>query len=174
MFLFSDSHSLSILMRTNSLQVNPVKHYRIYRLQNSWYYISPGLTFPSLHCLVEHYSGQNWSHDSLLDAVRQQNSSNWQKTGAPFTEFPNGLCCQLTAPCFIQGLDTPRPVPNTIRRPTINWKDISRWEMFAYNDCSGTRDTHCLIMWEEWERSDWLKVKSWDFSTKSTNTIHEI
>uniref|UniRef100_A0A3P9LE58 Si:ch211-25d12.7 n=1 Tax=Oryzias latipes TaxID=8090 RepID=A0A3P9LE58_ORYLA len=92
-----DSHSLSILMRTNSSRLNPVKHYRIYRLQNNWYYISPGLTFPSLHCLVEHYS-----------------------------ESANGLCCQLTAPCFIQGLDTPRPVPNIIRRPTINWKDISR------------------------------------------------
>uniref|UniRef100_A0A3B3I7G6 Src like adaptor 2a n=1 Tax=Oryzias latipes TaxID=8090 RepID=A0A3B3I7G6_ORYLA len=92
-----NSHSLSILMRTNSSRLNPVKHYRIYRLQNNWYYISPGLTFPSLHCLVEHYS-----------------------------ESANGLCCQLTAPCFIQGLDTPRPVPNIIRRPTINWKDISR------------------------------------------------
>ncbi|KAM4588055.1 src-like-adapter 2 [Odontesthes bonariensis] len=95
-----DSHSLSILRRMNSSDVNPVKHYRISHLPNGWVYISPGLTFPSLHHLVEHYS-----------------------------ESTDGLCCQLTGPCFIQGLDNPRearPVPVTVRRPTVNWKEISR------------------------------------------------
>ncbi|MEQ2203150.1 hypothetical protein XENOCAPTIV_025565, partial [Xenoophorus captivus] len=41
---------------------------------------------------------------------------------------PDGLCCRLTVPCFIQGLDDPRPVPIPVRRPTINWKEISRLE----------------------------------------------
>lgn len=92
-----DSYSLSILRRSSSSDRNPVKHYCISRLENSWVYISPGITFPSLHFLVEHYS-----------------------------EFPDGLCCRLTVPCFISGLDDPRPVPVTVRRPTINWREISR------------------------------------------------
>ncbi|XP_008282171.1 src-like-adapter 2 isoform X2 [Stegastes partitus] len=94
-----DSYSLSILRRSNSHQ-DSVKHYRISHLPNGWFYISPGLTFSCLHQLVEHYS-----------------------------ESANGLCCRLTVPCFIQGFDSERearPVPTTIRRPTINWKDISR------------------------------------------------
>lgn len=44
-------------------------------------------------------------------------------------EAADGLICRLTAPCFIHGLDNARaarPVPTTIRRPTLNWKDISR------------------------------------------------
>ncbi|CAB1439976.1 unnamed protein product [Pleuronectes platessa] len=60
--------------------------------------------FPLLHHLVEHYS-----------------------------ERPDGLSSRLTAPCFIQGLSDPRearPVPTAIRRPTINWKDISRSMLF--------------------------------------------
>ncbi|XP_035007778.2 src-like-adapter 2 [Hippoglossus stenolepis] len=99
-----DCHSLSILRRTNSSYLDGVKHYRISRLQNGWVYISPGLTFPSLHHLVEHYS-----------------------------ECADGLSSRLTAPCFIQGLSDPgeaRPVPTAIRRPTINWKDISRSMLF--------------------------------------------
>ncbi|XP_013873193.1 src-like-adapter 2 [Austrofundulus limnaeus] len=95
-----DCHSLSILRRTSSSSLNPVKHYRISHLENSWVYISPGLTFPSLRHLVEHYS-----------------------------DSADGLCCRLTEPCIIRGLDgscEARPVPIAIRRPTINWKDISR------------------------------------------------
>ncbi|GLD62205.1 src-like-adapter 2 [Lates japonicus] len=100
-----DCFSLSILRRTNSsYTADSVKHYRISHLQNGWVYISPGLTFPSLHHLVEHYS-----------------------------ETADGLCCRLTVPCFIQGVDNARearPIPTTIRRPTINWKDISRSVIF--------------------------------------------
>lgn len=51
------------------------------------------------------------------------------KTFPPFTESADGLSCRLTAPCFIQGLDNARearPIPTTIRRPTVQWKDISR------------------------------------------------
>ncbi|XP_051272462.1 src-like-adapter 2 [Dicentrarchus labrax] len=99
-----DCYSLSILRRTNSSYQHCVKHYRISPLQNGWVYISPGLTFPSLHHLVEHYS-----------------------------ESADGLCCRLTGPCLIEGYDNARearPVPTTVRRPTINWKDISRSVIF--------------------------------------------
>ncbi|XP_028261941.1 src-like-adapter 2 [Parambassis ranga] len=99
-----DCYSLSVLRRTHSSYLDSVKHYRIFPLHNGWVYISPGLTFPSLHHLVEHYS-----------------------------ETADGLCCRLTMPCFIRGVDNPRearPAPTTTRRPTINWKDISRSMIF--------------------------------------------
>ncbi|XP_005746453.1 src-like-adapter 2 [Pundamilia nyererei] len=95
-----DSYSLSILRRTSSSHQDCVKHYRISTLPNGWVYISPSLTFSTLHCMVEHYS-----------------------------ETTDGLCCRLAMPCFIQGLDNAeeaRPIPITTRRPTIKWKEISR------------------------------------------------
>ncbi|KAF3689507.1 Src-like-adapter 2 Src-like adapter protein 2 [Channa argus] len=99
-----DCYSLSVLKRTNASYMDSVKHYRITLLQNGWVYISPGLTFPSLHHLVDHYS-----------------------------ERVDGLTCRLTVPCFIHGLDNAseaRPTPTAIRRPTVNWKDISRSMIF--------------------------------------------
>ncbi|XP_074532709.1 src-like-adapter 2 [Halichoeres trimaculatus] len=96
----TDGYSLSVLKRTNSSYMDSVKHYRISNLQNGWFYISPGLTFPSLQQLVEHYS-----------------------------ECVDGLCCRLTGPCFIKGLNDgreARPIPIAVKRPTLNWKDISR------------------------------------------------
>ncbi|XP_034548993.1 src-like-adapter 2 [Notolabrus celidotus] len=96
----ADGYSLSVLRRNNSSYMDCVKHYRIYNLQNGWFYISPGLTFLSLQHLVDHYS-----------------------------ECVDGLCCRLTGPCFIKGFNNARearPVPTAIRRPTLNWKDISR------------------------------------------------
>lgn len=40
-----------------SVKHRSVKHYRIYRLDNSWYYISPSLTFQCLEDMINHYSG---------------------------------------------------------------------------------------------------------------------
>ncbi|KAM3877952.1 src-like-adapter 2 [Diretmus argenteus] len=100
-----DCYSLSILRRATSSYLDSVKHYRICRLRNGWLYISPSLTFPSLHHLVEHYS-----------------------------ESADGLCCTLMEPCFIQGstntTEMSRPVPTAIRRPTLNWKDVNRSMIF--------------------------------------------
>ncbi|OXB56230.1 hypothetical protein ASZ78_011131 [Callipepla squamata] len=47
--------SLSV-RRTELASWDAVTHYRIHRLENGWLYISPRLTFPSLHDLVDHYS----------------------------------------------------------------------------------------------------------------------
>lgn len=41
-----------------SVKHRQVKHYRIFRLPNNWYYISPRLTFQCLEDLVNHYSGK--------------------------------------------------------------------------------------------------------------------
>lgn len=68
-YLGADCYSLSILRKSSSPYLNSVKHYRISSLQNSWVYISPRLTFPSLHHLVEHYSGL-YRVDRILLPVR--------------------------------------------------------------------------------------------------------
>ncbi|TWW61577.1 Src-like-adapter 2 [Takifugu flavidus] len=94
----ADGYSLSILRRSGSSYHDSVKHYRISCLPNGWFYISPRLTFPSLHHLVEHYS-----------------------------ECADGLCCRLTAPCFIKSSEGETKL---VRRPTFNWKDISRSMVF--------------------------------------------
>ncbi|KAG7458221.1 hypothetical protein MATL_G00235730 [Megalops atlanticus] len=57
-------YSLSVMHRC-------VMHYRILRLPNNWYYISPRLTFQCLEDLVNHYS-----------------------------DSADGLCCVLTTPCL--------------------------------------------------------------------------
>lgn len=96
-----DCYSLSVLRRGLHSNVDSVKHYRISCLPNSWVYISPSLTFPSLQHLIDHY-----------------------------TDNVDGLCCCLTKPCFISGFDKLRPTPMAFKRPTINWKEISRSVIF--------------------------------------------
>ncbi|NXC29107.1 SLAP2 protein, partial [Campylorhamphus procurvoides] len=74
-----------------------VTHYRIHRLENGWLYISPGLTFPSLHNLVDHYS-----------------------------EFSEGLCCPLRQPCSTDGMRA-APAPTTpalVKKPSLHWDKI--------------------------------------------------
>ncbi|KAH0617421.1 hypothetical protein JD844_015614 [Phrynosoma platyrhinos] len=78
-----------------------VKHYRIFRLPNNWYYISPRQTFQCLEDLVNHYS-----------------------------EVADGLCCVLTTPCLTQhtlnseGRNQEPPV--MMRKKTFKWKDNQR------------------------------------------------
>ncbi|XP_010880194.1 src-like-adapter 2 [Esox lucius] len=99
-----DSYSLSVRGRSDSLNLGTVKHYRICRLQNDWFYISPSITFNSLCQLVDHYS-----------------------------ESADGLCCSLREPCIIHGsisTSMTRPYPKAIRRPTLNWKDVDRSMIF--------------------------------------------
>ncbi|KAJ8411999.1 hypothetical protein AAFF_G00142660 [Aldrovandia affinis] len=101
----SGAYSLSVRRNTSS-SWDSVKHYRIHRLQNGWFYISPGLTFPSLIQLVDHYS-----------------------------EAGDGLCCSLREPCFIQGSNNvpvvTGPPPMAVRRPTLNWKDVDSSMLFG-------------------------------------------
>lgn len=136
-FCCSDCYTLSILRRTSSSSMDCVKHYRISCLQNSWVYISARNTFPSLQHLVEHYSGWRAVHVALLSCLSilktEQSRNITDKNVAPFPETADGLCCRLTRPCFIKGLDKAReakPGPATVRRSTINWKDISRCGRF--------------------------------------------
>ncbi|XP_007908663.1 src-like-adapter 2 [Callorhinchus milii] len=87
-------YSLSI-RRCNSPLWDSLKHYRITRLPNGWFYISPRLTFASLQEMVDHYS-----------------------------ECDEGLCCLLKEPCRIQGSVAPlqqHPAPIIVQKPQLNW-----------------------------------------------------
>ncbi|XP_010211112.1 PREDICTED: src-like-adapter 2 [Tinamus guttatus] len=71
-------------------------HYRIQRLENGWLYISPRLTFPSLHDLVDYYS-----------------------------ECGDGLCCLLKEPCHVAG-GRPAPArrlppPLAVKKQALDW-----------------------------------------------------
>ncbi|TNM88414.1 hypothetical protein fugu_004668 [Takifugu bimaculatus] len=123
----ADGYSLSILRRSGSSYHDSVKHYRISCLPNGWFYISPRLTFPSLHHLVEHYSGLYLR--GPRSAARTFIGSPGRSTvkGRLFSECADGLCCRLTAPCFIKSSEGETKL---VRRPTFNWKDISRSMVF--------------------------------------------
>ncbi|KAM9445503.1 src-like-adapter 2 isoform 1-T1 [Clarias gariepinus] len=105
------AHSLSVRLERQS-----IKHYRIQRIENGWHYISPRLTFPSLTHLVEHYS-----------------------------EVSDGLCCFLREPCFIQGSNNvpvvSGPPPVSVRKPTINWKDVNSSMIFGGAQKEGVEDS---------------------------------
>ncbi|XP_032760503.1 src-like-adapter 2 isoform X2 [Rattus rattus] len=104
-------YSLSIRL-SRPASWDRIRHYRIQRLDNGWLYISPRLTFPSLHALVEHYS-----------------------------ELADGICCALREPCVLQklgplpGKDTPLPV--TVPTSSLNWKKLDRSLLFLDAPASG-------------------------------------
>ncbi|NWW71253.1 SLAP2 protein, partial [Climacteris rufus] len=81
-----------------------VTHYRIHRLDNGWLYISPRLTFPSLHNLVDHYS-----------------------------EFSEGLCCCLSEPCCTEGprAALAPTAPAVVRKPSLHWDEINSSLLFS-------------------------------------------
>ncbi|NWX44697.1 SLAP2 protein, partial [Steatornis caripensis] len=81
-----------------------VTHYRIHRLENGWLYISPRLTFPSLHDLVDHYS-----------------------------EFGDGLCCSLREPCSMERarVAVVPALPTVMKEPSLNWDKIDSSLLFS-------------------------------------------
>ncbi|NWW95165.1 SLAP2 protein, partial [Rhynochetos jubatus] len=85
-----------------------VTHYRIHRLENGWLYISPRLTFPSLHDLVDHYS-----------------------------EFGEGLCCPLREPCTTDGgRVAPVPaLPAIVKKPSLKWNEIDSSLLLSEASC---------------------------------------
>lgn len=87
-----------------SVRHRQVKHYRIFRLPNNWYYISPRQTFQCLEDLVNHYS-----------------------------EVSDGLCCVLTTPCLTQCIDNNavrnQEPPVVMRNKNFNWKNIHRLQI---------------------------------------------
>ncbi|XP_077349494.1 src-like-adapter [Lithobates pipiens] len=91
-----------------SVKHRQVKHYRIFRLPNNWYYISPRLTFQCLEHLVNHYS-----------------------------ENADGLCCVLTTPCLTQQsvnlteVFGRQEMPVMRRKKPFNWKSMKKVSLTA-------------------------------------------
>ncbi|XP_062266498.1 src like adaptor 1a [Platichthys flesus] len=92
-----------------SVRHRNIKHYRIFRLDNSWYYISPRLTFQCLEDMVNHYS----------DAA-------------------DGLCCVLTAPCLSAAAPQPvdPAAPPVVMRRNFDWKKVDRRQLVSTESCS--------------------------------------
>ncbi|KAI5621849.1 src-like-adapter [Silurus asotus] len=81
-----------------SVRHRSIKHYKILRLDNSWYYISPRLTFQCLEDMVNHYSDSS-----------------------------DGICCILTAPCLALNSTAPSSVtqaPPVVMRRNFNWRKV--------------------------------------------------
>ncbi|XP_078254527.1 src like adaptor 1a [Rhinoraja longicauda] len=79
-----------------------VKHYRISRLPNRWYYIQQRLTFQCLEDLVNHYS-----------------------------EVVDGLCCLLTHPCLAQLGPECSHQPVILRNSNFSWRNVNRAELLG-------------------------------------------
>uniref|UniRef100_A0A8C9G4U6 Src like adaptor n=1 Tax=Pavo cristatus TaxID=9049 RepID=A0A8C9G4U6_PAVCR len=103
-----------------SVRHREVKHYRIFRLPNNWYYISPRQTFQCLEDLVNHYS-----------------------------EVADGLCCVLTTPCLTQCTNNHSIMnqvpPVVMRNKNFNWRSIHRLEMTGDTESTlAAIDDSCL------------------------------
>lgn len=92
-----------------SVKHRSVKHYRIYRLDNSWYYISPSLTFQCLEDMINHYS-----------------------------DFADGLCCALTSPCLSAAALPPATSPGAppvVMRHKLDWKKVDGKQLTCTETC---------------------------------------
>ncbi|XP_036393904.1 src-like-adapter [Megalops cyprinoides] len=86
-----------------SVRHRSITHYRIFRLPNNWYYISPRLTFQCLEDLVNHYS-----------------------------DSADGLCCVLTAPCLAlaaSNLNLTSQAPPVVMRRNFDWENVQSSEL---------------------------------------------
>ncbi|KTG32698.1 hypothetical protein cypCar_00008384 [Cyprinus carpio] len=91
-------YSLSVRHRT-------IKHYKIFRLTNSWYYISPRLTFQCLEDMVNHYSDSS-----------------------------DGICCVLSAPCLAlsnPAQSTTQEAPPVVMRRNLDWKKVNKSQLMS-------------------------------------------
>ncbi|CAM4632307.1 hypothetical protein PO909_004876 [Leuciscus waleckii] len=88
-----------------SVRHRAVKHYKIFRLSNSWYYISPRLTFQCLEDMVNHYSDSS-----------------------------DGICCVLSAPCLALSNPAPsstQEAPPVMMRRNLDWKKVNKSQLMS-------------------------------------------
>ncbi|XP_024251145.1 src-like-adapter isoform X3 [Oncorhynchus tshawytscha] len=103
-----------------SVKHRSIQHYKIFRLENSWYYISPRLTFQCLEEMVNHYS-----------------------------DSADGLCCVLTGPCLsgtISPIDiTSQPPPVRMRHNNFDWKKIDRKDLISAGAAQGQENRNAMV-----------------------------
>uniref|UniRef100_A0A3B4BL56 SH2 domain-containing protein n=2 Tax=Periophthalmus magnuspinnatus TaxID=409849 RepID=A0A3B4BL56_9GOBI len=93
-----------------SVKHSNIKHYRIFRMDNSWYYISPRLTFQCLEDMINHYS-----------------------------DSADGLCCMLTSPCLTTTTIAPTDTaiaPPVVMRRTFDWNKVDRTQLVSPESCN--------------------------------------
>ncbi|XP_029590710.1 src like adaptor 1a [Salmo trutta] len=103
-----------------SVKHRSIQHYKIFRMENSWYYISPRLTFQCLEEMVNHYS-----------------------------DSADGLCCVLTGPCLsrtISPIDiTSQPPPVAMRHNNFDWKKIDRKDLISAGAAQGQENRNAIV-----------------------------
>ncbi|XP_056154688.1 src like adaptor 1a [Lampris incognitus] len=99
-----------------SVSHQSIKHYRIFRMDNSWYYISPRLTFQCLEDLINHYS-----------------------------DCADGLCCMLTSPCLSGTLPSSDVPPPVVMRHNFDWRNVNQRELVATGDSSLPNNCDSLV-----------------------------
>ncbi|KAM4684689.1 src-like-adapter isoform 2-T2 [Amazona ochrocephala] len=129
---------------TLSVRHRQVKHYRIFRLPNNWYYISPRQTFQCLEDLVNHYS-----------------------------EVADGLCCVLTTPCLTQCTNNNSVMnqvpPVVMRNKNFNWRNVHRLEVTEDTDSAlAAMDDSCLSYGLRESIASYLSLTGDDSSFAST------
>ncbi|KAK3532375.1 hypothetical protein QTP86_016722 [Hemibagrus guttatus] len=131
-----------------SVRHRAVKHYKIFRLDNSWYYISPRLTFQCLEDLVNHYSDSS-----------------------------DGICCILSAPCLALNSTAPSSVsqaPPVVMRRNFEWRKVNRWILTICSQLLTSENQSSVVSYgvrssiaaylnisEEQERKSRRKKKGW-------------
>ncbi|KAG5856768.1 src-like-adapter [Anguilla anguilla] len=102
-----------------SVRYRSIIHYRIFRLPNNWYYISPRLTFQCLEDLVNHYS-----------------------------DTADGLCCVLSAPCMALmtgNLNLTNQAPPVVTRHNFDWQNVQRSELLKESTQCSPENLDSLI-----------------------------
>ncbi|XP_066530707.1 src like adaptor 1a [Hoplias malabaricus] len=102
-----------------SVRHRAIKHYKIFRMANSWYYISPRLTFQCLEDMVNHYS-----------------------------ECSDGICCVLSAPCLslANNVINPNPqAPPVVMRRNFDWKKVNRTHLLNPTDVSTVDSRQSMV-----------------------------
>lgn len=120
LLLLPENRSGSFLVRESSkergvyslsVKHRGIKHYRIFRLDNSWYYISPRLTFQCLEDMINHYS-----------------------------DSADGLCCALTTPCLSSSTlvhtDASVIAPPVVMRHNFDWNKVDRNQLVSTDNCN--------------------------------------
>ncbi|XP_076864844.1 src like adaptor 1a [Brachyhypopomus gauderio] len=100
-------------MYSLSVRHRVVKHYKIFRLANSWFYISPRLTFQCLEDMVNHYSDSS-----------------------------DGICCVLSAPCLALSNTAPSSfsqAPPVVMRRNFDWMKVDQSQLMEQSDQNQTR-----------------------------------
>ncbi|XP_077363053.1 src like adaptor 1a [Festucalex cinctus] len=132
-----------------SVRHSITRHYRISRLDNGWYYISPGLTFLCLENMIHYYY-----------------------------DFADGLCCTLTSPCQSNPTAPPTDIPPVVMRRHAEKKDRTQLSSTSNRDDNmlsyGVRNSiAAYLSFAECDEAQSMRAQSRQKKSKSIYVIPE-